>query len=130
MIKIHQGIDIVEITRFRDICIRNDNFISEIFTDKEAQYCLARRDQYLHFAGRFAAKEACLKAIGTGMSWQGIDHIFRDIEILPDASGKPQLFINGWLARLAKTKRINQLSVSISHSVNYAVATAIFVGGS
>lgn len=130
MIKIHQGIDIVEITRFRDVCIRNDNFIPDIFTDKEAQYCRAHRDQYLHFAGRFAAKEACLKAMGTGMSGQGIDHIFRDIEVLPNTSGKPQLSLNGWLARLAKAKGINQFSVSISHSVNYAVATAIFVGGS
>lgn len=129
MIKIHQGIDIVEITRFRDICVRNDNFISDIFSSKEVQYCREHKDQYLHLAGRFAAKEACLKALGTGMSGWGIDHSFRDIEVLPDISGKPQLFITGWLSRLAKTKRISQLSVSISHSGSYAVATAILVGG-
>lgn len=128
MIKIHQGIDLVEITKFRNICVRNDNFISDIFTEQEIKYCRAHRDKYLHLAGRFAAKEACLKALGTGLSGQGLAHPFRDIEVLPNASGKPQLFISGWLSRVARTKKINQLSISISHSGSYAVAAAILVG--
>lgn len=128
MINIHQGVDIVGIPRFRDICIRHDTFIADIFTEREFEYCRQYRDMYTHLAGRFAAKEACLKALGTGISAQGIDHIFRDMEVLPDASGRPWLSVSGWLSKIAKAKRIKQFSVSISHSAGYAVATAILVG--
>ena len=56
--KVYQGIDIVEITRFRKMCDEHSMFIRDIFTEKEIEYCQSRKDSYIHFAGRFAGKEA------------------------------------------------------------------------
>ena len=128
MMKIFQGVDIVEIPKLKEILFRNDDFISDIFTEKEKEYCQSKKDPYQHFAGRFAAKEASLKALGIGMSGTGIDHIFQEIETLPGASGKPNLSFSGWADKIRKKKRINQLTVSISHSADYAIATVILTG--
>ncbi len=126
MMQIYQGIDIVEVSKLKKVIFNNNNFISDIFTEKEKDYCLSRKDPYIHFAGRFAAKEASLKALGIGMS--GIDHTFKEIEIIPNASGKPMLFLSGWVKKISKKKRINQFTVSISHSANYAIAAVILTG--
>ena len=126
--KIYQGIDIVEISKFRKVFINNRDLVRDIFTEKEIGYCESRKDPYLHFAGRFAVKEAGLKALGVGMSGTGIDHAFKEIETLPGASGKPQLSFNGWIEKICRKKRIDQLTVSISHSANYAVAAVILTG--
>ncbi len=128
MIRLYQGVDIVEISKFKDILLRNNAFIQDIFTEQERVYCESRKKPYMHFAGRFAAKESCLKALGTGFSGSGIDHIFQEIEVIPDASGKPQLSVSGWAEKISKKRRIHQLSVSISHSADYAVATVILLG--
>ena len=128
MMQIYQGVDIVEISKFRKIFINNSNFCSDIFSEREREYCLSKRDPHIHFAGRFAAKEASLKALGLGMSGTGIDSTFREIEIVPGSSGKPLLSFSGWAEKISKKKRINQLTVSISHSENYAVATVILTG--
>ena len=82
MIQIHQGVDIVDIRKFKDITLRNEQFIPDIFTQREQEYCLSRKDPYVHFAGRFAAKEACMKALGWGLSLTGIDNMFQEIEIV------------------------------------------------
>ncbi len=126
--KISQGIDIVEINRFRKMCDENSMFIPDIFTPKEIEYCESRKDSYMHYAGRFAAKEAGLKALGMGMSGEGIDNAFKEIETLPTASGKPELSFSGWTGKICRKKQINQFTVSISHSANYAVATVILTG--
>ncbi len=126
--KIYQGIDIVEITRFRKMCDENSMFIPDIFTPKEIEYCESRKDSYMHFAGRFAAKEAGMKALGMGMSGAGIDNAFKEIETLPTSSGKPELSFSGWIGKICRKKQINQFTVSISHSANYAVATVILTG--
>ncbi len=128
MIQIHQGVDIVEVPRFKKVFLSNKNFASDIFTEKEREYCLSKKDPYIHFAGRFAAKEAGAKALGTGIPGSGIGHIFQEIEILPGASGKPVLSLSGWAAKTGRKKKINQLTVSISHSSDYAVASVIMVG--
>ncbi len=128
MIRIYQGVDIVEITKFRDVLLRNEDFVPEIFTEKERAYCQARKDPFLHFAGRFAAKESYLKALGTGMSGSGIDHIFQEIEVIPDVSGKPRLSVSGWAEKITKKRKIHQSSVSIAHSADYTVATVILLG--
>lgn len=128
MMKIFQGVDIVEISGFKKVVLRNESFISDIFSDRERQYCESKKDPYIHYAGRFAAKEASLKALGIGMSGTGIDHTFREIEVITGASGKPVLSFSGWTEKLSRKKKINQLTVSISHSENYAVATVILTG--
>lgn len=126
MIQLYQGVDIVEIPKFKKISLSHTGFISDIFTDQERDYCLAGKDPYIHFAGRFAAKEASLKALGVGLS--GIDHIFQEIEIVRGDSGKPALAFRGWAAKIINRRGIKQATVSISHSSHYAVATVILVG--
>lgn len=128
MTKIYQGVDIVEVPKFKKIFLKNKDFASDIFTKKEREYCLSRKDPYIHFAGRFAAKEASLKALGTGLSGSGIDHIFQEIEVVPNTSGNPILYFSGWAEKISKKRKINQFTVSISHSSNYAVATVILAG--
>ncbi|MBI4847858.1 MAG: holo-ACP synthase [Nitrospirae bacterium] len=126
--KIYQGIDIVGISKFRNIALKNKSFMSDIFTEKEREYCLSRKDPHIHFAGRFAVKEASLKALGIGMSGAGVDHSFQEIETVPGPSGKPALSFTGWVKKMSRKRKINQLTVSISHSSDYAVASVILVG--
>jgi holo-[acyl-carrier protein] synthase len=130
MIQIRQGVDIVEISKFKEIVLRNSRFVEEIFTEQERVYCGSTKNPYLHLAGRFAAKESYLKALGTGMSGQGIDAIFQEIEVIPATSGKPEIVVRGWAEKIARKRKIRQCSVSISHTSHYAVATVILVGDS
>lgn len=125
MMQIYQGVDIVEISKFKKVFQRNSQLISDIFSNREKEYCFPMKNQYSHFAGRFAAKEAYLKALGSGLLGWGMHHIFQEIEIVPESSGKPMLSLSGWAAKIAKKRRITQFTVSISHSSNYAVATVI-----
>ena len=128
MTRIQQGVDIVEISKFKDILLRHSQFVIDMFTEQERLYCQSRRDPYPHLAGRFAAKESYLKALGTGLWGRGIDHIFQEIEIIPEASGKPRISVSGWAAKVAKRRKIRQCSVSISHTSDYAVATVLLIG--
>jgi holo-[acyl-carrier protein] synthase len=112
------GIDIIDIKRIKNIAEKyGDKFFTRLFTDNEIKYCKSFSKSELHFAGRFAAKEAYSKALGTGISK---DFGWKDIEILNDERGKP--YIN-------KIK-INQFSkyifnISISHTDDYACAVVI-----
>ena len=128
MIQVHQGVDIVDIRKFRDITLRNKQFIPDIFTQREQGYCLSRKDPYVHFAGRFAAKEACMKALGWGLSITGIDNMLMEIEIVQKPSGQPLLFLSGWALKIGEKKRIHQYTVSISHTGHTAIAMVILVG--
>ena len=122
MTQIRQGIDIVDIAKFRDVLYRHASFVDDLFTGTEKHHCLSRRDPHLQFAEFFAAKESYLKALGTGFRGVGIDHVFRDIEITVRAPGRYQASVTGWAGRLAKAKRVRQCSISISHAPGYAVA--------
>lgn len=128
MMHIYHGVDIVEVSKFKKVLLKNKDFVLEIFTEQEREYCLSRREPYVHLAGRFAAKEACIKAIGIGLSGTGIDHVFQEIEVVPHVSGRPELRVYGWAARISKRRKINQFTVSMSHSSNYAIATVILTG--
>ena len=128
MIRIHQGIDIVDIRKFREISSRNKSFIPDIFTERERDYCLSCKDPSIHFAGRFAAKEACMKALGWGVSVAGSDHLLYEIEIGRHPAGRPVLSLSGWALKISKKKRIYQFTVSISHTVHTAVALVILAG--
>jgi holo-[acyl-carrier protein] synthase len=128
VIQIHQGVDIVDIRKFKEITVRNKQFIPDIFTQREQDYCLSMKDPHVHFAGRFAAKEACMKALGWGLSITGIDNMFREIEIVQQPSGQPLLFLSGWASKIRQKKRIHQNTVSISHTGHTAIAMVILVG--
>jgi holo-[acyl-carrier protein] synthase len=123
---ISQGIDIVVCARIERIWREHtESFLRRIYTPAEQEYCVNSKIPVVRLAGRFAAKEAVLKALGTG--WRGGIE-FRDIETLPDRLGKPLVALHGKTAKLAQTLGIDHILVSISHAGEYAVASAIAVG--
>jgi len=127
MMQIYQGVDIVEIARFRDAVLRNADFLTDIFTKGERDYCSSQKNADLHFAGRFAAKEACLKALGLGLSSAGMGHSLQEIEITRHPSGRPGLSLSGWAAAVSRRKGICQHTLSISHTSHTAVASVVMV---
>lgn len=124
---IHQGIDIVDVTKFRDVICRHASFVADIFTADERQYCLSRRDPYLQFAAFFAAKESYLKALGTGFRGPGIDHVFRDVEITLRAPGTYEVVVAGWARRMSALKKVQRSIITISYEPGYAVAWAVLL---
>jgi holo-[acyl-carrier protein] synthase len=115
------GTDIVEIARIRQSIERHgQHFLNRLFSAKEQDFCYKYQDPVPHFAGRFAAKEAIAKALGTGFGAQVSWH---DIEILSDELGKPTVHFS---EALQHTFHNPHLHVSISHSADYATAVAIW----
>lgn len=111
------GTDIVEIARVERAINRTRTFAERIYTEAEIAYCQSRGRPYQHYAGRFAAKEAVIKALGRAVPW-------REIEILNDERGKPLCTLHGKAAEIAAGR---QILVSISHCETYCTATAIAI---
>ncbi len=111
------GTDIIEIERIRASIERHGPaFLNRLFTQKEQDYCNKYQDPAPHYAGRFAAKEAIAKALGTGF---GEDLGWHDLEIANDERGKPVVECS------EKVKARGKILLSISHCMNYAMATAL-----
>ncbi len=125
MIYIFQAVDIVAVSKMKRILLARPELAAEIFTDRERRYCFSRADPYVHLAGRFAAKEACLKAIGTGLSGSGIDGALLEIEVAPQRSGRPSLQLSGWTEKIVRRRKVYQYTVSISHTGDFAIASVI-----
>jgi holo-[acyl-carrier protein] synthase len=107
------GVDIIEVKRVRDAIKKwGDSFLRRVFTEEELSYAKNRRFPYEHLAARFAAKEAVLKAFSN----QKID--FKDIKIINNGNGKP-------ICELKDRSNDTQIMISISHTKDYAVASAI-----
>jgi holo-[acyl-carrier protein] synthase len=121
---IGHGIDIVETLRIQRLCEEHGpRFLDRVFTAREQEYCLANPKRYFeHLAGRFAAKEAVLKVLGTG--WRG-GIAWTDIEILKEPSGQPRVSLSGECARIAGEMGIANWHVSLSHIETHATASAI-----
>jgi len=119
------GLDATDIGRIADTIARyGDRFLHRIFTEGEVAYCLRRRTPAVHFAGRFAAKEAAMKALGTGHS-QGV--LWRDVEVVR-RGGPPQLHLHGGAAqRLAAIGGHSSL-LTITHSDELAMAQVLILG--
>lgn len=116
------GTDIIEIDRIRDSVARHGaHFIDKIFTQAEQDYCTRYNDPLPNYAGRFAAKEAVVKALGTGF---GKDIACLDVEIINDRHGKPSVCLS---SRCSAELGDPKILVSISHCRLYATATAIWV---
>ena len=116
------GIDIVEVPRIRKALEGGQALAQRVFTDAERGYCEARKNRYQHFAGRFAAKEAALKALGTG--WQeGIR--WHDVEVLPGDLGKPELRFHGRAREIMAARGAQSALLTISHASEYAVAAVV-----
>lgn len=121
------GIDIIEIERIRGVIEKHgDHFCERIFTPREIAYCKGKgKNALLHFAGRFTAKEAAVKALGTGFS-AGI--AWTDIEILNEGSGRPVMTFSGKAAEAYRALGGTRTHVSISHSKGYAASQVVIEG--
>lgn len=103
----------------------SEKFLSRIFTEKEREYCARQKRPEIHFAARFAAKEAISKAFGTGI---GKDVGWLDMEITRRDSGEPEVFLSGSARLLAEARGVTQVLVSITHAQHYAAANAVIMG--
>ena len=120
------GVDIVECARIEELVAEHGRrFVRRVFTLEEEAYCRAQRRPREHFAARFAAKEAVLKALGTG--WvSGI--AWNNVRISRTESGKPEVTLAGGAAEVARRLGVERVLVSVSHCAEYAVAHAIAEG--
>lgn len=119
------GIDLVAIPRMRQVMERwQERFLKRIFTDDEIAYCRARRDPVPHFAARFAAKEAGLKALGTGLSL-GVS--WRELEVRRERGGPPMLILRGRSREIARARGADRMLLALTHDGDYAIAQAMLV---
>ena len=120
------GTDIVETLRIAQMIERHGElFLGRVFTPHEIEYCSVRKAATQHYAGRWAAKEAVLKALGTGWS-RGIG--WRDIEVRNELGGRPHIVLDGGALDVSRRLGIQKVLISISHCRNYATAYALAVG--
>ena len=124
MLILGHGIDIVETSRIRQLLAEHgQRFLERCFTPLEQEYCSrSAKRQVEHLAGRFAAKEAVLKVLGTG--WRG-GIAWTDIEIRSEPSGQPNVTLSGECLRIATQMGITDWFISISHIESHATASAI-----
>ena len=119
------GLDTTDIDRISDTIDRfGDRFLQRIFTEGEIAYCARRRVPAIHFAGRFAAKEAAMKALGTGRS-RGV--LWRDVEVVR-VGGPPQLRLHGGAARRFAAIGGRSSLLTITHSDELAMAQVLLLG--
>ena len=120
------GIDIVVIPRIKTANERwGRRFLDRIFTENELTYCLNHKFPHNHFAGRFASKEAVMKAFGTGLS-RGIT--WKDVEVVRNSDGKPEIVLHGKLRQFADSKSVKKIHISIAHDGGNAIAQVVLEG--
>jgi len=118
------GVDVTKIDRIEAAMERRGRaFLERIFTPSEIAYCQSHRHSAERFAGRFAAKEAAMKALGTGWS-RGVRWI--DIEVVRERSGKPTLRLAGAACEIASGLGVKNIALTITHDGNTALALVIF----
>ncbi len=118
------GVDIVDVKRMEKTLKRTPAFAKRIFTDSERQYCELKARPAEHYAARFAAREAVLKALGTGFS-KGVG--LRDVSVVRSESGKPQVALQGKLKEIAEEQGIIEIALSLSTTRDVAIANAVAV---
>ena len=116
------GIDIIEVGRIQKVMEKDIGFREKIFTPGEIEYCEGMKNKYQHYAARFSAKEAFLKAIGTG--WRFGIH-FADIDIYHDEFGKPLIRLYGKAEEFIKQEGITAIHVSLTHIKETAAAVVV-----
>jgi holo-[acyl-carrier protein] synthase len=120
------GTDIVECLRIAQMIERHGElFLQRVFTPHEIAYCQDRKAATQHFAGRWAAKESVLKAMGTGWT-RGIG--WQDVEVRNEFGGKPQITLGGGAREICNNMGIERVLISLSHCRHYATAYAVAVG--
>ncbi len=118
------GVDMLEIARMERVMKRRPSFVRRVFTDEERAYCESCARPAEHYAARFAAREAVLKALGTGFA-EGIG--VRDVSVTRDDSGRPRALLVGRAAKVARAQGVREIALSISHTREVAVANALAV---
>ena len=120
------GVDLVNIPRMREVIDRwQDRFLERVFTAQEIAYCRGRRDPVPHFAARFAAKEATLKALGTGLR-MGVN--WRELEVRRERGQAPTMVLSGRSREIALAKGGARVLLSLTHDGEYAMAQAMLIG--
>jgi holo-[acyl-carrier protein] synthase len=117
------GIDLVDCPRIEEMMDRHgERFINRVFTKAEQAYAETNRNNIEKLAGRFAAKEAILKLVGTG--WRG-KIAWTDIEVVNNDVGQPEVTLSGEVRKIAEKLGVEHISVSITHTANFAIASAV-----
>jgi holo-[acyl-carrier protein] synthase len=119
------GVDLVQVERMEKALARGERFQRRIFTERETAYCLRHKHPATHFAARFAAKEAGMKAIGTGWS-NGVG--WKDFEVTLDARGRPNLLLSGKAAEFAMAMGATHTVVSLAHDGGFSIAVVALEG--
>jgi holo-[acyl-carrier protein] synthase len=123
-LRLRVGIDVIGVQRMERLLTQNPEGVHEIFTPREVEYCRSKRRCYEHLAARFSAKEAVLKAFGTGVSqrmrWQ-------DVEVVNDVRGRPRVKLSGAVAAFARRHGLSDLDVSLTHAEGLAIAQAVAI---
>ena len=119
------GVDLVDIRRMREVIARwDDRFLRRVFTEGEIAYCRARRDPVPHFAARFAAKEAAMKALGTGLT---LGVRWRDLEVRRERGQAPRLVMHGRSRQIGLSRGGRAMLLSLTHDGDYALAQTMLV---
>ena len=116
------GVDAVGVQRVQRVIGSDAHRRAAVFTEQELEHCRGRRREYEHLAGRFAAKEAVLKAFGTGLRRR---MRLTDVEVVNEPSGRPRIELGGAVAEFARGHGLQQLDVSLTHTEGVAVAMAV-----
>ncbi len=120
------GVDLAKIPRMRQVVERwQDRFLRRVFTEEEIAYCQRRHDPIPHLAARFAAKEAVMKALGTGLR-MGVT--WREMEVRRERGEAPTMVLTGRTAAIARAKGASRILVSLTHDGDYAFAQVMLVG--
>ncbi|MGA2427521.1 MAG: holo-ACP synthase [Candidatus Acidiferrum sp.] len=118
------GVDIAEVARVQAAIERHgETFLRRLYTLKEREYCERFKNKYERYAGRFAAKEAAMKALGTGWS-RGVRWV--DVEVVREKGGRPTLKLAGEAGNVAKRMGVKNIALSITHTADQAFAQVIF----
>lgn len=118
------GTDIISVARIQRSIENNDRFTDKLFTPGEIAYCESRANKFQSYAARFAAKEAVMKALGTG--WDG-EINWLDIEVISDALGKPGIVAHAATQAFLEHHGITNVQISLSHEKEYAIAFVVLV---
>lgn len=121
------GTDLAEVNRIRESISRfGDRFLNRVYTTGERNYALKKPNAAERFAARFAAKEAGMKAIGTGWN-RGVT--WKDFEVVNEPSGRPKLVLHGVAQLIATNLKVERISISLTHTKDMAFAVVILEGG-
>ncbi len=118
------GIDLCEVERVRRLLEKDrERFVRRVFLEGESAYCEGRRRPAIHYAARFAAKEAFLKAVGTGwlLGW-------RQVEVVRGPSGRPELSVSGRAAEVLARRRVRRIHLTLTHTAETGAAVVVLEG--